>query len=497
MASHFIGIDIGTSGTKAVLIDDRGELVSTASEGYPIYTPRPLWSEQHPEDWWAATGTTVKQLLKESGVSAGSIEAVGLAGQMHGLVLLDGDGTVVRPAILWNDQRTAEQCEHITDVIGAAEVLQRLGNPILTGFTAPKILWVRSEEPEAYAKSQKALLPKDFVRYRLTGAFATDASDASGTALLNVAKRAWDAETLAALNIPREMLPDVFESQQICANVSTEGASATGLLAGTPVVAGAGDQAAQAIGSGIVNEGSIAVTLGTSGVVFAVSDAYRVEPEGRLHAFCHAVPGKWHLMGVMLSAAGSFEWYSKTFGDTDDPDNYKVLMDAAASVNAGSDGLTFLPYLSGERTPHADPDARGVLFGITLAHTKAHFTRAVIEGVAFGLRDSLELMRNLGIDVSDLRVSGGGARSGLWLQVLADTFGTQLRAMNQGEGAAYGAALLAAVGGGVFDSVEEAGHAGKTEGELFHPGPNREVYERKYHHFRALYPALKSHFKKI
>ncbi len=493
MAGYFLGVDVGTSGTKAVLIREDGTLAGSASESYPLHTPKPLWSEQDPADWWRATGTAIQRLLAETGLSAHRIEAVGLTGQMHGLVLLDKSGEVIRPAILWNDQRTAAQCRSMTERIGASTVIQRLGNPILPGFTAPKIVWVREEEPSAYAKVTKTLLPKDYVRYMLTGEFATDVSDASGTSLFNVARRDWDQDTLRDLEIPHEWMPSVHESPARCSEVSAAGAAATGLIEGTPVVAGAGDQAAGAVGTGIVREGVIAVTLGTSGVVFAASDAYRVEPTGKLHAFCHAVPNGWHLMGVMLSAAGSFEWFASKFGNGD----YEALNKAASEVEPGSEGLLFLPYLSGERTPHADPLARGVFFGITLRHGMGHFARAVMEGVAFGLKDSLELMHGLGIAASDLRVSGGGARSGIWLQILADVFGEPVRAVNPGEGAAFGAALLAAVGGGAFESVVAAGNAVKAEGEMIQPSAAAERYAKDYKRFVDLYPAVAGQFEAI
>jgi xylulokinase len=412
---------------------------------------------------------------------------------MHGLVLLDKSGDVIRPAILWNDQRTADQCRSMTDRIGADAVIERLGNPILPGFTAPKIVWVREEEPGAYSRVENALLPKDYIRFKLTGSFATDVSDASGTSLLNVSRRAWDEDILRDLEIPLNWMPTVFESPETCAKISSDGAAATGLIEGTPVVAGAGDQAAGAVGSGIVQEGVVSVTLGTSGVVFAASDSYRVEPSGKLHAFCHAVPDSWHLMGVMLSAAGSLEWFASTFGEND----YASLNEAASQVEAGCEGLTFLPYLSGERTPHADPLARGVFFGITLRHGKGHFARAVMEGVAFGLKDSLQLMRGLGITASDLRVSGGGAKSELWLQILAEVFAEPGQSVNAGEGAAYGAALLAATGGGAFESVVQAGNSIEPEGEIIEPGASVEMYESRYEQFRDLYPALAPHFAAI
>ena len=491
MPTFFIGIDVGTSGTKAVLIDSDGVSIATSSGSYPMHHPRPMWVDQDPHDWWDAASTAVKDLLEKTGTDNADVGAVGLTGQMHGMVLLDGDGEVIRPAILWNDQRTEKQCRDITEKIGAKEVLRRLGNPVLTGFTAPKVLWVCENEPEAFSRVASLLLPKAYVRYRLTGTRAEDVSDASGTSLFNVGHRAWDDDMLRDLDIPSSWLPEVFESAEVCATVSREGAAATGLLEGTPVVAGAGDNAAQAVGSGVVDEGTVSATLGTSGVVFATSDTYRLEPEGRLHAFCHAVPGKWHLMGVVLSAAGSFEWYSQQFGDPSNPDNYSDLIDAAAGVPAGSDGLVFLPYLSGERTPHQDANARGVWFGATLAHTKAHFTRSLLEGVSFAMTDSVELMRGLGVPTTDLRVAGGGAKSGLWLQMLADCFNAPLRSIKPGEGAAYGAALLGAVGGGAFSSVEEAGRRVSPDGELVSPSDKGSVYAESHRKFKALYPALK------
>jgi xylulokinase len=429
---------------------------------------------------------------------------VGLTGQMHGLVLLDGKGDVLRPCIMWNDQRTADQCAAITEKVGAKRLLDLTGNPVLPGFTAPKIVWVRENEPAAFANVAHVLLPKDYIRYRLTGEFFSEVSDASGSSLFDVGKRQWSGEMLAALDVPRAWLPEVTESPLASAKLSASAARETGLAAGTPVAGGGGDQAAQAVGSGIVQEGVVSVTLGTSGVVFATSDSYRIEPEGRLHAFCHAVPGKWHLMGVMLSAAGSFRWYRDTLGEAEvtrakqqERDPYDLLTAAAASVPSGSEGLLFLPYLTGERTPYADPNARGVFFGLTLRHTKAHLTRAVLEGVTYGLRDSLELMRTLGISIDQVRASGGGARSELWRQILADVFGSEIVTLNVTQGAAYGAALLAGVGVGVYRDVPSACEqvirlTGRTE-----PGPATSVYAAYYPRYRALYPALAAEFAAI
>jgi xylulokinase len=504
MAAYLLGIDVGTSGSKAILIGADGAVKASATTEYPLYTPKPLWAEQDPSDWWAATVTSIKQVLEKSGVAAADVAGVGLTGQMHGLVLLDAQGEVLRPCIMWNDQRTAAQCAAITEKVGLDNVLRLTGNPILPGFTAPKIVWVRENEPQVYEKAAKVLLPKDYVRYRLTGGFFGEVSDASGTSMFDVGQRQWSDEMLQALDVPREWLPEVTESPEVSARVSAEAAAEIGLVEGTPVVGGGGDQAAQAVGTGIVAEGVVSATLGTSGVVFAASDSYRVEPEGRLHAFCHAVPGMWHLMGVMLSAAGSFRWYRDTLGQEEvtqaqetGRDPYDILTEAAAQVPPGCEGLIFLPYLTGERTPYPDPNARGVFFGLTLRHGKPHLTRAVLEGVSYGLLDSLELMRALGLSIEQVRASGGGARSALWRQILADVFNAEIVTVNVTEGAAYGAALLAGVGAGVYDSVAAACQAaiqltGQTE-----PGPAVPVYADYYPRYRALYPALAPEFAAI
>ena len=499
MASHLIGIDVGTSSTKAVLIDVSGEVVETIVPEYEFQTPRPSWAESDPADWWDAAVTAIRALLTK--VDPASIVGVGLTGQMHGMVALDGKGEVLRPCIMWNDQRTGKQCEAITEKVGAEKVIQLTGNPVLPGFTAPKIVWTRENEPEIYARITKILLPKDYVRYKLTGDFFTDVSDASGTSLLDVANRCWSDEMLAAMNIPASWMPEVTESDVASAKISRFGAEATGLPEGTPVIAGGGDQAAQAVGCGIVGEGAISATLGTSGVVFAHSDEYRVEPEGKLHAFCHAVPGKWHLMGVMLSAAGSFQWYRNQFGREEMAaeanggiDAYDALTQLASGAPAGSEGLLFLPYLSGERTPYPDPNARGSFIGLSLRHGKSHLTRAVLEGVSYGLNDSLTLMRGLGIEPDRIILSGGGTRSPLWKQMLADVFGTRCEMVNALEGAAYGAALLASVGAGVHSSVEEACSACIRVTDSVDPSTEREIYEAFYPRYRALYPALKDEF---
>jgi len=500
-SAYLLGIDVGTTGSKAVLIDTAGSVVAEATNEYPMSTPQPAWAEQDPNDWWATTIASIRRVLEQSGGRGERVAGVGLTGQMHGLVLLDSKGDVLRPCIMWNDQRTAEQCATITERVGAKRLLELTGNPVLPGFTAPKVVWVRENEPQVYRKVAKVLLPKDYVRYRLTGEFFSEVSDASGTSMFDVGKRQWSDEMLAALDVPRRWLPEVTESPVPSAKVNGAAAKDTGLIAGTPVVGGGGDQAAQAVGTGIVDEGVVSVTLGTSGVVFAASDSYRIEPQGRLHAFCHAVPGKWHLMGVMLSAAGSFRWFRDTLGETEiirakreNRDPYDLLTEAAADVAPGCEGLLFLPYLTGERTPYPDPNARGVFFGLTLRHRKAHLTRAVLEGVSYGLRDSLELMRDLGLAVKQVRASGGGARSALWRQMLADVFDTPIVTVSVTQGAAYGAALLAGVGVEAYASVAEACETAVRVTGQNDPGRAAAIYADYYPRYRALYPALAAEF---
>lgn len=504
MPTYLLGIDVSTTATKALLINEGGMVYATASSEYEFRTPHPLWAEQDPADWWRAAVESIRCVLAEGDVDPNDVAAIGLTGQMHGLVLLDAGGEVLRPCIMWNDQRTARQCAAITERVGAERVVQLTGNPVLPGFTAPKILWVRENEPEVYARVAHVLLPKDYLRYRLTRGFFGEVSDASGTSLLDVGQRRWSDEMLQALELPREWLPEVTESPLVSAHVSPEAAQATGLLAGTPVVGGGGDQAAGAVGMGIVAEGLVSVTLGTSGVVFAASDTYRVEPQGRLHAFCHAVPGMWHLMGVMLSAAGSFRWYRDALGEAHQgkvgqsgQDIYDLLTEEAATAAAGCEGLLFLPYLSGERTPYPDPNARGVFFGMTLRHGRPHLTRAVLEGVTYGLRDSLEIMRDLGLTFEQVRASGGGARSPLWRQILADTFDTEIVTVNVTEGAAYGAALLAAVGAGIYPTVQAASSAALQVTGRTAPGPAVPIYDDFYPRYRALYPALRGEFEAL
>ncbi len=481
-----VGLDVGTTGVKAVAVAPDGAVIARAEHGYPLSTPQPGWSEQDPEDWWRAAEVALAE------VSAGlDVVGLGLSGQMHGLVALDDRNDVVRPAILWNDQRTAVECEEIEALIGVDRLIELTGNRALTGFTAPKLLWLRRHEPDAYARIARICLPKDYVRLRLTGEWATDVADASGTLLLDVARRRWSQDVLVALEIPAAWLPPLLESHARAGTVTPRDDQPRGDLAalrGVPVAAGAGDCAAAALGVGIDRPGPLSIVLGTSGVVFAALPAYRPEPEARLHVFCHAVPGGWHAMGVMLSAAGSLRW----FRDTLAPDaSFEELLDEAARWSPGADGLFFLPYLAGERTPHADPDARGAFVGLSLHHDRGALVRAVLEGVAFGLRDSLELLRAVGATSDRARVSGGGARGGEWLRIVASVLDLPLETTVSEEGSAYGAALLGGVAGGLFSDVGDAVARCVSVAERVDPERAAvDVYSRLYERYRALYPAL-------
>lgn len=486
---YLLGLDVSTTGVKALLIDGGGQVKRVVTTELPISTPRPLWSEQDPADWWRGTVNSVRQVLDGVDLSGEDVAAVGLTGQMHGLTLLDEQGEVQRPAILWNDQRTGAQCDEIRRRLGRERLIEITGNDALAGFTAPKILWVREHEPEVFEEAQHILLPKDYIRFRLTGDYATDRAGAAGTLLLDLKAREWSQEVLQALDIPPEWLPPTHEGPQVTGRISKHGAQATGLKTGTPVVGGGGDQAAQAVGVGAIRPGIVALTLGTSGVIFATTNQPLVDPEGRVHAFCHAVPQQWHLMGVMLSAAGSLRWYRDSLA----PDSsYDALLAPARAVPPGSEGLIFLPYLTGERTPHADPLARGAFVGLTVRHTQAHLTRAVLEGVAFGLRDSFELIREIGpLQIDQVRISGGGARSAIWRQIIADVLDVDLVTVNTTEGAAYGAALLAGVGAGIWTSVDAACQSAIRETGLTSPQADQVArYTHIYPMYRQLYPAL-------
>jgi xylulokinase len=490
--AYYLGIDIGTSGTKILLIDEGGQKIASETREYPLSTPRPLWAEQNPQDWWDAAVAGIKAVLAQSGVSASAILGVGLTGQMHGSVFLDKDNNVIRPAILWCDQRTQAQCDLLTQRVGRENLVKYISNPVLTGFTAPKILWLREFEPDNYSRVAKVLLPKDYIRYKLTGVHATEVSDASGTALFDVAHRRWSQEVLAAAEISASWMPDCSESPEITGHVSAEAAGLTGLNAGTPVAGGGGDQAAGAVGCGVVETGIVSSTIGTSGVVFAYSDTPATDPKLRIHTFCHAVPGKWHVMGVQLSSGGSLRWLRDTFFAGE---NYDQMTGEAEGIAPGCEGLVFLPYLTGERTPYPDPYARGVFFGITLRHAKPHFTRAVLEGVTFGLRDTFEIFAEIGVPVAQVRASGGGAKSALWRQINADITGFEHVTLGVDEGPAMGAALLAAVGTGGYGSVAEACRATiRTTGSTPAQPDAVAAYNKFYPIYRALYPALKDQF---
>ena len=489
-----LGIDVSTTATKAILIDHDGAVRGMGVVEYPFQMPRPLWSEQDPAVWWDAAQSAVRAALAAAGVSGDQVQAIGLTGQMHGAVLLDTDGAVLRPAILWNDQRTAAECDEIRAAIGAERLIEITGNDAITGFTAPKVLWVRRHEPETWSRLAHVLLPKDYLRYRLTRELAIDKADGSGTLLFDLAARTWSADVLGGLGLDAGWFPPTFEGPEVTGFVTSEAAAATGLRTGTPVVAGGGDQSANAVGVGVVDSGSVALSLGTSGVIFAATDNPVHDPRGRVHAFCHAVPGRWHLMSVMLSAAGSLRWFRDALAPGDD---FAALAASAADVEAASDGLFFLPYLSGERSPHPDPLARGAFVGLALRHERRHLVRAVLEGVAFGLRDGLDLMAGAGVPrPSQIRASGGGLASPVWRQILADVLGAELVTTSTTEGAAYGAAVLAAVGATWFADVTEATSSLVRTSHAANPGPKRAAYADAHEAYRELYPALAPSFRR-
>jgi xylulokinase len=490
-----LGIDVGTSGTRAVLLDTRGQVVSSATaEHAAMSSPRIGWAEQSPEDWWRAACVAIKECLAKSSTSAEEVQGIGLTGQMHGLVILDEKDHVLRPALLWCDQRTDEECKQITRQVGAERLIELTANPALTGFTLPKIWWVQKHEPEIWKRVRSLMLPKDYVRFRLTGTRAIDVADASGTLMFDVVHRRWSKPMLEISRLDEAVLPRVFESQEVSGRVNEEGARATGLRTGTPVVAGAGDQAAGAVGMGIVRPGAVSATIGTSGVVFAATSRPVLEPKGRIHTFCHAIPNRWHVMGVTQGAGLSLRWFRDQFGagKEDGRDPYERLTEEAAKAPAGADGLLWTPYLMGERTPHLDPNARGALVGITAQHTRGHVIRAILEGVAFSLRDTLTLFKEIGVPIESIRLSGGGARSALWQQIQADIYGMPVDLVEADEGAAYGAALLAGVGTGVWPSVEQACDTAVRVAKRVQPdAKNVALMNQQYAEYRKVYPALR------
>jgi xylulokinase len=486
----WLGIDIGTGGSRALLVDACG----TVRAGYTapheeMRMERPLWAEQRPENWWDAARAAVRGVLAEAGVDGSQIKAIGLSGQMHGLVMLDRAGQVIRPSLIWCDQRSQPQVDAVNAALGRETVLRFIANPVLTGFTLPKLLWIRDNEPAHFELLRTVLLPKDYVRYRLTGEFATDVSDASGTAFFDVVKRRWSLEMMDALGLDRAMLPRCYESPEVTGAVSAEAAEATGLRAGTPVMAGGGDQAAGAVGNGIVEEGVVSCTLGTSGVVFAHMEKVAYDPAGRVHTFCHAVPGKWHVMGVTQGAGLSLQWFRNRLAAGT---SYDELMAEAAGSPAGAQGLFWLPYLMGERTPHLDATARGGWIGLTASHTRADLIRAIVEGVSYSQRDCLEIIEALGVPVRSVRASGGGAKSPFWRQLLAGILGKRVVTLATQEGSAYGAALLALAGSGEYAGVAETCRAAIRETDSVMPcAGDAEFYTRAHRIYQALYPALK------
>jgi xylulokinase len=501
--AYLLGIDIGTSGTKTLICDEDGTVIATAMAEHTLSSPKPGWSEQSPQQWWDATVNATKAVVKKAKLKGTDISAIGLSGQMHGSVFLADGLKPLRPALLWNDQRTSQQCAEIESKAGGCEALIELvANPALTGFTAPKILWVRQHEPRVYEKTKHILLPKDFIRLCLTGEYATEVSDASGTLLLDVVNRKWSDKLLGILQIDKSLLPPVYESHEVTGRLNAHAARSLGLAENTPVVGGAGDQAAGAVGNGIVTAGIVSATLGTSGVMFAQSDTPTRDPLGRVHTMCHAVPGKWCVFGCMLCAGGSFQWFRNTLGAAETAmakkskvDPYQLLVDQAATAPLGSEGLFFLPYLTGERCPHPDPAARGGWIGLTSRTTRAMMIRSLLEGVTFGMRDMLEIMKQMGVPVKEVRGSGGGARSDFWRSLQADIYQSPLVITNAAEGPAYGVALLAGVGTGVWSSVEQACKAsirsiGKTP-------PNKKraaAYDQAFKVYDKLYGDLKDRF---
>jgi xylulokinase len=487
---YVLGLDVGTGGSRALLIDSSGAIAGAATEDHEAFSsPQAGWAEQHPEDWWRAGRLAIRKAVEAAGARGDQIACVGFSGQMHGAVMLDAGDTVVRPALIWCDVRTQRQCDDLTRRIGRERLIQMTSNPALTNFTLTKLLWVRENEPQAWNRVRSIMLPKDYVRFMLTGEKAMDVADASGTLMLDVARRRWSDEMIDAAGIDRSMLPALFESPAICGSVSKQGADATGLRKGTAVVAGAGDQAAGAIGMGIVAPGAVSATIGTSGVVFAATERPALDPKGRLHTFCHGTPGRWHVMGVTQAAGLSLRWFRDHFAR----ESYDVLTAEAAAVPPGSDGVLWAPYLMGERTPHLDPNARGVLAGLTASHTRAHVVRAILEGVAFSLKDSLTILESIGVRVERIRVGGGGARSPLWRQIQADVYGREVEVVKADEGAAYGAALLAGVGAGMWPGVEAACDATVEVGQRVAPvAAHVDLLRERYEAYKRLYPAMKS-----
>ena len=504
-ANYLIGIDLGTSGTKTVLFDENGGTVASSTVEYPLIQPQNGWAEQDPILWWQACVTTLKDVLEKSGIDSGDVAGIGLSGQMHGLVLLDKDGEPLRNSIIWCDGRTAAECSEITEIVGAERLIVITANPALTGFTAGKILWVRKNEPEIYAKARRMLLPKDYLRYKLCGVFATEVSDASGMNLLDVPARGWSTEILETLKIDPQLLPKMHESCDVTGYITKEAAALTGLRAGTPVVGGAGDNAAAAIGTGVVESGKAFITIGTSGVIFAHSDEVKIDSRGRVHTFCSAVPGAWTVMSCTLSAGGSLQWFRNNFCEAEmreaeekGIDAYEIMSEQARHVPIGANRLLFLPYLMGERSPILDPYSRGVFFGLSGIHRRADMVRAIMEGVAYSQRDCLDVFHEMKVPFTQMTATGGGGRSRFWRQMLADVLDCPIATVANKEGAALGAAILAGVGAGVYKDLPSAcgGIIRTSEPQL----PDRDctqAYNKYYDLYREVYAQLKDQFKTL
>lgn len=503
--AFLLGVDIGTSGTKTVLFDTLGNTIASDLYEYPLYQPENGWAEQDPQDWWKAVYTTINNVISKSGINASDIKGLGLSGQMHGAVLLDEKDEVLRKAIIWCDQRSAKECDEITSIIGKERLIEITANPALTGFTASKVMWVKNNEPHVYEKIKKILLPKDYIRLMLTGEYATEVSDASGMQYMDIPSRTWSDEIISKLGVEKSWLGKMYESPEISGKVNGYAAKLTGLKEGTPVAGGAGDQAAGAVGNGIVKNGIISSTIGTSGVVFAFSEKVTIDPKGRVHTFCHAVPGTWHVMGVTQAAGLSLKWFRDNFcieekrtAELMQTDPY-ILMDVEAEkIAAGCEGLLYLPYLMGERTPHLDPNARGVFFGLSAKHEKSHMLRAVMEGVVYSLKDCLEIIKDMGVEINQVRASGGGGKSKIWRQMQADVFGSSIATINSSEGPALGVALLAGVGTGVYDSVAQACESVikvKTMQDACMTLNTK--YMKNYNIYKSVYNSLKNDFKAL
>jgi xylulokinase len=491
--TYFLGIEISTPGVKTILIDDEYQIVASAWTEHPTYTPHPLWVEQNPEDWWIGTVASIRKIFEAKNILPNQIHGISLTGQMHGLVLLDGSGSVIRPCILWNDQRSILQCETMNQRIGEKEIIQYTGNRVYPGFTAPKVVWVQENEPDLYRRTAKILLPKDYIRYRLSGSYLSEVTDASGTSMFNVLRRKWSKDMLIALHISPALLPDMSESLTSSSVVSPEAARITGIFPGTPIIAGASSHVAQSIAAGICSEGDLSVSISSSGVAFAPINQFNADSDGKIHCFCNAWADKWHLMGVMLSAGSALRWYKTQFTPQL---TYHDMSQIASQAPAGSEGLLFLPYLNGERTPHSDPYAKGVFFGFSMRHQQAHFIRSLMEGISFGILDSIELIKTSGININRIKIFGGAGKSKLWLQIMSDILNDTICLNQEIEEPAYGAALIAGLGTHCFTHDSILNRKRSPDDYVF-PSPNAKLYAELYPMYKNLYTNMYESFQKL